>query len=405
MNIRQILSSLMIPSGLILLVSIGLWHWTPRPELLSTFLPVWPYVVLSLGVALGWRFQRSRLLLTLLVLTLGQPQVVAILVPSFTPFALAAISIVLPVNLLWLAFSPQRHLLSVTNLVRLLFIAGQGALIWLAHYYYAEQSWAILTLNPLQGPVFDLVLQPVFASILPLSMCAFIVTFLCFILGLCWRPTMERGAQVMMLLSVVLSQRSTGDEALFYSASAALVLIVALLESSHSMAFRDDLTGLLSRRAPNEYLQCLSGCYTLAMVDIDHFKRVNDTHGHDIGDQVLKMVASCLAKVKGGGKAFRYGGEEFTVVFSGKSCDEVLPHLEVLRMTIENSVFSLRSKPRPKNKPKKVTRQQGTSPTLRVTVSMGVAEHSERKQSAEHVVKQADTALYRAKKSGRNKVC
>lgn len=405
MNIRQILSSLTVPSGLILLLMVVVWQWTPRPELLSTFLPLWPYVVVALGAALGWRFQRPRLLLTLLLLTLSQPEIVSILAPVFTPFALASISVLLPINLLWLAFSPERHLFSVANLVRLMFIFCQGGAIWLAHHFYGEQSWLILKINPLQGPVFDLIPPFIFASIRPLAIVVFLVTFFCFILALCWRPTMERGAQVWMLVSVVLSQRTTGDEALFYSTTAALILIVALLESSHSMAFRDELTGLRSRRALNEHLQCLSGCYTLAMVDIDHFKQVNDTHGHDIGDQVLKMVSSCLAKVKGGGKAFRYGGEEFTLVFSGKNREEVLPHLERLRTTIEGSVFSLRSTPRPKKKPKKVTRQKARSQTLQVTVSMGVAEHHERKQSAEKVVKQADTALYKAKHSGRNRVC
>lgn len=405
MNVRQISSSLMLPSGLILLFMVVVWQWSPRPEILSTFLPVWPYVVAALGVALGWRFQRSRLLLTLLVLTLSQPKVVAVFAPSFTPFALALIEVALPVNLLWLAFLSQRHLLSVANLLSVVFIVGQGAAVWFAHHFYAPQCWTFLKYNPFNGPIFDLLPQVVFSSMRPVTIAAFLLTFVCFTLALWWRPTMERGAQVWMLISVVLSQRATGDEALFYTATAAFILIVALLETSHSMAFRDDLTGLHSRRALNEYLQGLSGCYTLAMVDIDHFKQVNDTHGHDIGDQVLKMVSSCLSKVSGGGKAFRYGGEEFTLVFSGKSREQVLPHLEVLRTTIENSVFSLRSKPRPKKKPKKVARRKASSPTLHVTVSMGVAEHLERKQTAEQVVKQADSALYKAKHGGRNQVC
>lgn len=405
MNSRRIITYLIVPSGLVLLLSMAVWHWTPQPDLLRTFLQLWPYIVLTLGVLLGFRFQRSRLLLTLLILTLSQSQLVGLLPPNLTTFSLAVISVILPLDLLWLAFSSERHLFSFATATRLIVIAGQGGLIWLAHHFYAQQSWAILQMNPFCISLSDFTPLLPLAKMLPLALASFGATFLCFIVALFWRPTMERGAQVWILMSILLAQLSTGDESLFYSATAALILIAVLLESSHSMAFRDDLTGLGSRRALNEYLQRLSGCYTLAMVDIDHFKRVNDTHGHDIGDQVLKMVAGCLANVKGGGKAFRYGGEEFTVVFSGKQRDHALPHLEELRINISRSVFSLRSKPRPKKKPKKIASQSTKPKTLKVTVSMGVAEHIERKQKAAQVVKVADIALYRAKHGGRNQIC
>ncbi|MBW2186014.1 MAG: GGDEF domain-containing protein [Deltaproteobacteria bacterium] len=405
MNSRRIITCLMVPGSLVFLLSMAVWHWTAQPELLQTFLPFWPYVVLALGVLLGWRYQRSRLLLTLLVLTLSQPQLVEFLPLHMITFSLAVISIILPLNLLWLAFSSERHLLSLATTSRLIVIAGQGGLIWLAYHFYAQQSWAILRMNLFSHPLFDFMASLPLGTMLPLAIAMFVATFLSLLIALLWRPTMERGAQVWMLVSVFLAQLTTGDEALFYGATAVLILIVALLEASHSMAFRDELTGLGSRRALNEYLQRLSGCYTLAMVDIDHFKRVNDSHGHDIGDQVLKMVAGCLAKVKGGGKAFRYGGEEFTVVFSGKQRDHVLPYLEELRIDISRSVFSLRSKPRPKKKPKKIASKITKPKTLKVTVSMGVAEHIERKQKAAQVVKVADIALYRAKDGGRNKIC
>lgn len=405
MNSRRIITCLMVPGSLVFLLSMAVWNWTAQSELLQTFLLLWPYVVLALGVLLGCRYQRSRLLLILFVLTLSQPQLVELLPPHLTTFSLALISIILPLNLLWLAFSSERHLLSVTTIIRLIIITGQGGLVWLAYHFYPSQSWDVVRMNPFCHPLFDFVPQFPLGTMLPLAMTTFVAVFLSLLVALFWRPSMERGAQVWMLISVFLAQRVMGDEALFYSATAVLILIVALLEASHSMAFRDELTGLGSRRALNEYLQRLSGCYTLAMVDIDHFKRVNDTHGHDIGDQVLKMVAGCLANVKGGGKAFRYGGEEFTLVFSGKKRDDVLPHLEELRINISRSDFSLRSKPRPKKKPENIARQSTKPKTLKVTVSMGVAEHRERKQTAVQVVKQADTALYRAKNSGRNQIC
>jgi len=79
---------------------------------------------------------------------------------------------------------------------------------------------------------------------------------------------------------------------------------------------------LPSRRALIERLPSLGRRYTVAMVDVDHFKNFNDTYGHDAGDQVLRMVASRLGEVSGGGTAFRYGGEEFTILFPGKGGKE-----------------------------------------------------------------------------------
>src|SRR5690606_25573480 len=117
-------------------------------------------------------------------------------------------------------------------------------------------------------------------------------------------------------------------------AGAALILCVAILLDSYHMAYRDELTGIPARRALNQLLLSLGSRYTIAMLDVDHFKKFNDTHGHDVGDQVLKMVAHKIADVKGGGKGFRYGGEEFTIVFPGKTIQQAEEHLEAVREAI-----------------------------------------------------------------------
>ena len=89
------------------------------------------------------------------------------------------------------------------------------------------------------------------------------------------------------------------------------------------------------------------------MLDIDFFKKFNDRYGHDVGDQVLCMVASHIKRVGGGGRPFRFGGEEFSILFQGKSRDETIPYLENLRESIENAQFALRGKNRPKKPPKR----------------------------------------------------
>jgi diguanylate cyclase (GGDEF)-like protein len=194
----------------------------------------------------------------------------------------------------------------------------------------------------------------------------------------------------------------------------ALVLALAVVETSYAMAFRDELTGLSARRALWQEIDSAGRSYAVAMVDVDHFKKFNDRHGHDVGDQVLKLVAGQLGKVGGGGRAFRYGGEEFTVVFPGKGREEALPHLEELRERIETSRFAVRRLGRPRKKPaaKSPTAKSPAAKKakkraprrLSVTVSIGVAERTEKAATGEAVVKAADKALYRAKRGGRNRV-
>lgn len=190
---------------------------------------------------------------------------------------------------------------------------------------------------------------------------------------------------------------------------ALLVVLVLILRNSFYLAYRDELTGLAGRRSLREQMDKLPGLYSIAMIDIDHFKKFNDRYGHDAGDQVLKMVADKIARTSGGCKSYRYGGEEFSLVFSGKSVKEALPHLESLRSSITEETFVLRGKSRPKSKPaaKKPASGKRSSTTkngVKVTVSIGVADNQGSGSTPKEVLKVSDKALYRAKKKGRNRV-
>jgi diguanylate cyclase (GGDEF)-like protein len=207
-----------------------------------------------------------------------------------------------------------------------------------------------------------------------------------------------------------------------YSTTAACILAASIIESSYLLAYHDELTALPSRRAYNDALLRLQHPYSIAVVDIDHFKRFNDTHGHDTGDQVLQLVAANLSRVTGGGQAFRCGGEEFNILFPGKSTSEVVDHLERLRAAIESSTFRVRGNDRrevPRGPDRRNERTRGRarkgdsirklaqekSPApLSVTVSIGVATSSKEKLHPEEVLQAADKALYRAKANGRNRV-
>jgi len=182
----------------------------------------------------------------------------------------------------------------------------------------------------------------------------------------------------------------------------AVYYLLVVIVDSYFLAYRDDLTGLPSRRALNQLALSLGRKYTVAMLDIDHFKKFNDTFGHDIGDQVLKLVAARIGHVKGGGKAFRYGGEEFTVVFPRKHHEQVLDALEDVRKTIADYAVTIRNPMRSGKKDRQSSVRMGTK-QVRVTLSIGVASR-DNKQSFEDTIKAADQALYRAKNKGRNNV-
>jgi PleD family two-component response regulator len=159
--------------------------------------------------------------------------------------------------------------------------------------------------------------------------------------------------------------------------------------------------------------------YSIAVVDIDHFKSFNDLYGHDAGDEVLRMVAGRLAQVSGGGQAFRCGGEEFAIVFRGRRAAEALPCLEELRREIEKCTFRLRGPDRrqqirgpdrrgeasrPQRPRKGKTKPPAPCDITSVSVSIGVAEPEVEQRTVQLVMAAADKALYRAKAAGRNRV-
>jgi diguanylate cyclase (GGDEF)-like protein len=208
-----------------------------------------------------------------------------------------------------------------------------------------------------------------------------------------------------------LNATAPGGASSLYLATGVLTFAASLVQTSYLLAFHDELTSLPGRRAFNQALLALEDKYAIAMVDVDHFKRFNDTFGHDTGDQVLRMVARRLAEVGGGGKAFRFGGEEFAIVFPQRSAAECLEHLEEIRQAIARSSFMVRGPDRSHRRrgerryTKPGRRPVGSARTrTAVTVSMGLAESSVRLSTAERVIEAADQALYRAKDNGRNRV-
>jgi PleD family two-component response regulator len=154
-------------------------------------------------------------------------------------------------------------------------------------------------------------------------------------------------------------------------------------------------------------LDALGRRYVIAMVDVDHFKRVNDTYGHDTGDQTLRLVARMLTRVPKGARAYRYGGEEFALLFRGRNAAEVHDQLEALREEIASYPFRLRSAARKNTgrRDRNRNRKDSTAGVLKITVSIGVAQSDTLNTDPQAVLAMADKALFRAKHHGRNAVC
>ena len=167
------------------------------------------------------------------------------------------------------------------------------------------------------------------------------------------------------------------------------------VNNTMALAVTDDMTGLYNRRYFDRHLgvmlgkaQDLKRDMALMILDIDHFKAVNDSHGHDIGDAVLREFAVRLKRnIRGVDLACRFGGEEFVVLMPDTDYNQAEAVAERVRQSIADRVFEV-----------------GAQRPLSVTVSAGVTLNERMTDSPESLVKRADVALYRAKREGRNRV-
>jgi diguanylate cyclase (GGDEF)-like protein len=354
------------------------------------------------AVFLGWRFNRSRLLFGTLVVLLadfllrrygGVAQIDQLLARYVFHMALLA----LPLNLFLFSFWHERGIVTGQGLRRFAFVLFQPLL--LAALFGVRGPLIVRQLESMAVPL------PLIGTLSSPALAVCILAALSLLFRFRrTRDLLEHGFFWAIFCS--LFALLAGDQARqsFLFSVAALILIVAAIEAAHRMAFRDELTTLPARRALNEALLKLGNTYTVAMVDIDFFKKFNDRYGHDVGDQVLAMVATMLGRVGGGGRPFRYGGEEFTILFPGKDLKAAQPHLEKLREAVAEAGFKVRSAGRAgKNSD---NRQKGGDSAKKVslTISIGMAQRDTTRKTPQAVIKAADQALYRAKEGGRNRV-
>jgi len=394
----------LFPGAVLLALSAALVNSPLFPEIAPT-ISFYYVAVFTAGLVLSRRFNSSRYLFSLLVLMISHRAVGFFAAGQAHTgagrTAVLLMAFLVPINFALFAVIQERGLVfaGVGPRFALLFLEAVMVAVWCR----PENSTR----------------TPASEGLPPWAMLGFVVAVGVFVARYVQtRKLIEPGfvwtsAAVFLWLQFA----PIGKMSVAYAATAGLILTASLIETSYVLAYHDELTGIPGRRAFNEALLSLDQQYAIAIVDIDHFKNFNDTYGHDVGDQVLCLVASRLSRVRGGGEAFRCGGEEFSIIFRNTSAKEAFDHLESLRQAVETSAFRVRggerrSAARAGEPERRRTNRRKVAPTpapqpsdgLAVTVSVGVAEPSTRYRNPDQVIKAADQALYQAKRGGRNRV-
>jgi len=402
------LTIIAVPALLIITAYFAMPHASALPPALVAKLPLAPYLMFAGAAALGILYDRHRMVLTSLALGISYWILNGSVSENFridqqAQLLYCVVGLLLPINLAIIAAQKESKPFSIQGLIAFSVIACQATIAFFLVSTYPEliRSTALFEIiasselnNSLQMP------QMIFTCYLLATGYA-IWTYL-------KKKSVFEGAFICTLIASGFFFH-TGLEypnAALYMTLAGFIPVAAIVQNAYFIAYMDELTDLPGRRALNEEMARLRGNYSIAMLDVDHFKKFNDTYGHDIGDQVLRMVGSKIRGIGGGGKPYRYGGEEFAILFPNKSTKTSFPHLSNLREKIDGTRMVLRNQSKTTNIKNKKKPQKQTIPwqEVHVTISIGVAERSKSLIEATDVIKGADQALYHAKEKGRNRI-
>ncbi|QFU22966.1 GGDEF domain-containing protein [Shewanella eurypsychrophilus] len=379
----------------------------PYESLIQTF----PFIMLSVVIFLSQPFNQggTGLVALLMATSFYFSQHIFGLkeVKDLHWFTFCLFSTALPINLIIIHFLPEKRLLSRFGINYLLFLSFQ--ILWC--YLLLEQissedvSWLwSLYLKPL--PLLS-------SSPLLLIMFSCLLTTASALVVIFRNSNFDHTIFINLLFSsIALIFFDTPPVPAICFSLAAILLLLSIITSSHELAFIDQLTELAGRRSLEIEMEHISGLYTIAMLDVDHFKKFNDLYGHRTGDEVLKLVAQIMMQTGGKAKVFRYGGEEFVILFKGKNSNQCLPYLNELRCKIADYDLVLRDhheRPILDKDAQNMSHDTEKHEKVNITVSIGVADsiNNRTKQysvSTDEVFKSADKALYRAKSGGRNRV-
>ena len=405
-ELAKISRDLIVPVVLLAMVFI-LKPYTENIDAIQTsYLQTLPLALLGIALIFSWKFNLSQCFHLLFMVYLYFSTLM-LMIPQIEQsdeiqknLIIAAFAIFIPLNFLIFEAWKAPRKISWSKLGHVLLVIIQIGTIY----------WAIENIPHLITPLFYFTFLPpliLLSEHIPhISIALFMAIFILQGAKIILNQDAVDSAMLITIIALFIDIYLLNLPSIHFLIFSAIgiMICISIIQESFNMAFIDPLTRLPSRRAMNIELKKLGKHYAIAMLDIDHFKKINDQYGHDVGDQVLRKLGKHLKHLTGDGHVSRYGGEEFAVIFSNKSVTEANMHLELLRENISNSKFSIRSKSRPKDIPKNKTKTNSTANEIKVTVSIGIAERNRINRKAEDVQKAADTALYKAKKTGRNKI-
>jgi diguanylate cyclase (GGDEF)-like protein len=382
-SFKAISLNLFIPFFISFFFALVIYYAQKIPSILFDIVPYLFYGLSLILIWVSWHFNRNRfifIILPIIFVSLGFEYFSA----KKATLLFLYISMLFPLHLLIFLVLKERGIFSLWGLLKILFFALEIIAVLYLIYYPNE-----MVQNYLTSKLFAANLYPIKDISVAIGIFVFFVISALVLFG---RYLMYSTTFLILLFTFYsgLYFLKTPHATQVAFLSFAIIIFVLLVRESYRLAFYDELTALPGRRALVEDMAKLGRKYSLAMCDIDFFKKFNDTYGHDTGDEVLKMVASKFAQVSGGGKAYRYGGEEFVILFPSKDSKESFVHVDAMRQNIATTPFSVRNKK--------------TTKKIYINVSAGITQNISKDKDPFAVMKRADNALYKAKKAGRNQV-
>ena len=383
-SFKSIALNILTPLLISIVFAIVVFNGDKIPKIVFSLVPYIFYAISALILWVSWHFNRNKFIFIVIPLILMHVGFEYLSAKNATNLFMLS-SIVYPLHLLVFLVLKERGIFSIWGAIKVGSFVLELAIVAYFVFNTSESIQAFLNIKLFAASFYPLKDVAIAIGIIVIFILVALVKFN--------RYLIYNTSFLVMAISFYgglyfLKTPYATDISLL---SIAVIVFALLIRESYRLAFYDELTALPGRRALVEDMAKLGMKYTLAMVDIDHFKKFNDTYGHDTGDDVLKMVATKLSEVSGGGKAYRYGGEEFVLLFPSIEVDQAYVHTNLVREIVATSAFSVRNK-------------QGFK-KIYVNISAGIVQNNPSdKKDPFATMKRADDALYKAKKAGRNQV-
>ena len=398
------LFAILFPGGLIFLIAIGFLRPQGLPLWLHQPIAALPYIVLAFGLIFGWYFSSSRMILSLLVLALADRAL--LLLPTAgvdqeieSQTIVAITAFLVPLNLLAFSILKEDSLSTFRGVMHVVLVLVQPfLLLWLC---LPDQQVLASSFTreyiPSRYMEWTLVPQP--------ALVAFAIAGLLHVIRFALNRDPLEGGAIWALCAIFVAYHASryGWQPTNFFMTAGLILFITLLQSFYRQTYRDELTGIPGRLAYDEAIGQLGKRFSVAVIGIDQLTQYANIHGKSVSVQILKLAAPRIQAACSDGQIFRTTGEEFTVLFPGKSVTDTMGTLDIVRKSVEAIGLFLRGRDR-------VWEQRGTKEAgsrdraLPITLSIGVGEKLTDSATLTLVIKSAYRGLYEAKGIGGNVV-